>query len=137
MVFKYVKIGGIVVIILLLLLVLKAIFTGGRSPSAPGTSSVTPRGPTITLIAIRAVQVKVARPSPEDNEKDGEVLFSGPMAAGETKVIARPGEIFVEAEPRANLDMDINGRRINLGQMLTPYDIPNGPKNNRGRLQAP
>src|SRR5215212_7342646 len=38
-VFKYVKIGGIVVIALLLLLVLKAIFTGGRSPSSSGQSS--------------------------------------------------------------------------------------------------
>lgn len=132
-VFKYVKIGGIVVIVVLTLWILKAIFVDGRSSSGSNQPTVSARGATITLIALRTVQVKVARPSPEDPEKDGEVLFSEKMTAGQTKVVSRPGAVHIQAEPRENLDIEINGRRINLGQMLTQF----GPTANRGTLPAP
>jgi cytoskeleton protein RodZ len=128
-VFKYVKIAGIVVIVVLVFFVLKAIFTGGRA-SPPPSSSVVPRGPTLTLVAVRPVQVIVARPSREDPEKDGEILYSGSLKAGETKVVARPGEIFITAEPVGNLDLEINGVRSNLGQKLPPGV-------DRGKLPAP
>jgi cytoskeleton protein RodZ len=129
-VFKYVKIGGIVVIILLVLLILKAIFTGGRSSPPRSSTSATPLSPTLTLVAVRAVQVTVARPSVEDPEKDGEILYSSRLAAGETKVVARPGVLFITADPVGNLDLEANGRRFNLGQMLPPGV-------DRGKLPAP
>jgi hypothetical protein len=128
-VFKYVKIGGIVVIVLLLLLVLKAIFTGGRS-SPPAQTTATPSGPVITLVAVRAVQVTVARPSLEDPEKDGEIIYSKKLSAGETKVVPRTGALFITAVPAGNLDLDVNGRRSNLGQIL-------GPGVDRGKLEKP
>jgi cytoskeleton protein RodZ len=123
-VFKYVKWGGIVVIALLLLLVLKAIFTGG--PSTPAV----PRGPTITLVGVRPVSVIVARPSRDDPEQDGEVIYSGKLSAGESKVVQRPGPLFITADAPVNLDLEVNGARYNLAQFL-------GPTDKRGRLPSP
>jgi cytoskeleton protein RodZ len=133
-IFKYVKIAGAVIIVVLLILVVKAIFSGGRSSGGSGQTNTAVRGPSITLIANRTVQVKVARPSAEDSEKDGEILYSGTMAAGESRVVSWPGMLFVEAEPPSGLDINVNGRRINLGQMLTSMGHPNL---NRGKLPAP
>jgi hypothetical protein len=124
-VFKYVKWSGIVVILVLLFLVVKAIFTGG-SPSTPAV----PRGPTITLVGVRPVNVIVARPSKDDPEQDGEIIWSGKLSAGESKVVARPGTIFITAEPPVNLDLDVNGTRRNLGGFL-------GPGETRGKLPGP
>ena len=129
-VFKYVKIAGIVIIVVLLFFVVKAIFTGGRSSTASTSTSATPRGPTLTLVGVRPVQVIVARPSREDPERDGEILYSGTLKAGETRVVARPGELFITAVPVGNLDLEINGARSNLGKILPPGV-------DRGRLPGP
>jgi hypothetical protein len=74
--------------------------------------------------------VKVARPSPDDPEADGEVLFSGKLAAGERKIVSRPGLIFIQGEPRENLDVEANGQRFNLGKVLA-NEVP---RTNRGKL---
>lgn len=132
-VFKYVKIGGAVVVVILLFLVIKALFSGGKT-AAPSTPTATSnRGPTITLLAVRPVKVKVARPSAQDPDKDGEVLFNATLAAGETRVVARPGALYVEAEPATNLEIEVNGRRINWGEKLGAY----GAGINRGQLGPP
>jgi transcriptional regulator with XRE-family HTH domain len=117
-VFKYVKIGGIVAIAIVLVFVLKALFFDGM-PSRPGQ---VPRGPTFGLIASSPVQVTVRKKNPDGTE--GEFLYSGLVSPGETKIVARPGAVFIEANLPENLMLEINGRKIPLG-------VP------RGELPAP
>jgi hypothetical protein len=111
-VFKYVKIGGIVVIVILLFWVLKALlFNGGSSPVAkPGQS--TPRGPTFGLVATSPVQVTVRKKNPDGT--DGDYLFSGLVSPGETKIVSRPGAVYIEANLPENLMLEINGQRYPL-----------------------
>jgi transcriptional regulator with XRE-family HTH domain len=130
-VFKYLKWGGGAVVVILLIVVINAMFSGRRSPSAsePRSSSVVSRGPTITLIALRPVQVVVSRKrSPEDVE--GEPYFTATLAAGESRPVARPGAVYIEAKPLENLDFEINGKRYNLAAVL-PAGV------SRGELPAP
>ncbi len=135
LVFKYVKWGGGVVIVLLLLWFVKALVSGSRSTTKTPVTSTAPniaaQGPTITLIALRPIQVRVCRKNPD--ESDGDVLFSGPMAAGESRVVSWPGALYVEADAPEFLEMDVNGRRSNLGQGLAQY----GPGYKKGQIQAP
>src|SRR5207237_966490 len=51
LVFKYIKIGGIVVIVLLAALIIKAIFSGGSSPSPAKTSASNPAVAPVTVSA--------------------------------------------------------------------------------------
>jgi hypothetical protein len=120
-VFKYVKIAGIVVIAVVLLWVLKALFMGGPSPTARPGQGV-PRGPTFGLVATSPVQVTVRKKNPDGT--DGEFLFSGLVSPGEKKIVARPGAVFIEANIPENLMLEVNGRQFPLG-------VP------RGELQAP
>jgi transcriptional regulator with XRE-family HTH domain len=119
-VFKYVKIGGIVVIGVLLLWIIQALFFSGGIPAGGGQTL--PRGPTFGLVATSPVQVTVRKKNPDGSE--GEFLYSGLVSPGETKVVARPGAVFIEANLPENLMLEINGRRIPLG-------VP------RGELPAP
>lgn len=121
-VFKYVKIGGIVVIAVVLLWILKALFLNGGPSSTARTGQSVPRGPTFGLIATSPVQVTVRKKNPDGTE--GEFLFSGLVSPGETKIVSRPGAVFVEANLPENLLLEINGRKVPLG-------VP------RGELPAP
>jgi transcriptional regulator with XRE-family HTH domain len=123
-VFKYVKIAGIVVIVILLFWVLKAIFFGGSSGGRP--SAGTPRGPTFGLLATSPVQVTIRRKNADGGE--GEFLFSGLVKPGEVKTISWPGVVYVEANLPENVLLEINGKRI-------PLNLPAGIT--RGELPAP
>ena len=120
-VFKYVKIGGLVVIVALIFWILKALFFSG-SPSAPRPSQSVPRGPTFGLVASSPVQVTVRRKNADGT--DGEFLFSGLVTPGEKKIVSRPGAVYIEANLPENLMLEVNGRQFPLG-------VP------RGELQAP
>jgi cytoskeleton protein RodZ len=134
-IFKYVKWAGVAIIALLVILILKSLFSGARSPG-PATASVSPsnvpsRGSTIGISAIRPVQVTVRRRNAD--ESDGEIIFSGGMAAGQTRTVARPGALYVEADIPENLDIEVNGRHFNLGEMLAQF----GPGYKKALLPAP
>jgi cytoskeleton protein RodZ len=119
-VFKYVKIAGIVVIVVLLFWVLKSVFLNGGGSAKPGQT--VPRGPTFGLVASSPVQVSVRKKNPDGTE--GEFLFSGLVSPGEKKIVARPGAVFIEANLPENLMLEVNGRQFPLG-------VP------RGELPAP
>ncbi len=136
LVFKYTKWGGGVVIVLLLLWFVKSLFFSGPSspakpPVASNPATIAPQGPTINLIALRPIQVRVNRKNAD--ESDGEVIFSGPLAAGETRTVAWPGALYVEADAPEFLEIDVNGRRSNLGQGLAQF----GTGYKKGQLPAP
>jgi transcriptional regulator with XRE-family HTH domain len=133
LVFKYVKIGGAVVIAVLLLLIVKSLFFSGRPGSVVTPATPSPRAPLVTFVATRAVHVKVARASLEDPEKDGEILFASTLQAGDQRSFARTTTLFVTADPPTNLDLEVNGKRQNLGQFLAAY----GANVNRAKIEAP
>lgn len=123
-VFKYVKIGGIVVVVILVLLLLKALlFNDGRSPTPTNPpATVTPRGPTLSLTALRTVQVRVHRVNPD--KSDGELIFSGTLRANETQQVPRTSSVYVEATPADALEIDVNGFRFNLARQLAEMGRP-------------
>jgi cytoskeleton protein RodZ len=121
-VFRYMKIGGIVVVLIVLIWIVKALFfSGSSSPSAKPTPSI-PRGPTFGLVALSPVQVTVHRKNPDDT--NGELLFSDVVRPGETRVVARPGAVYVEANLPENLMLEINGRRVPMPPGVTRAELP-------------
>lgn len=130
-VFKYTKwVVGIAGALVLLLLVKVLFFPSRTEEPARRTTpaATTPRGPTLGLIATNAVQVNIRRKNADESE--GEVVYTGMMSAGETRTVPRPGALFIEASAAENLQIEINGRRHNLGQLL-------GNGYQRGQLPGP
>lgn len=130
-VFKYAKWAAIGVLVLLGMLIGKSLFTGPRpaaTATTPAATSPAVRGPVLTFIASNPVQVNVRRKNADESE--GETLFTGMLATGESKTIPRPGAVFIEASRAENLEIEINGKRHNLGALL-------GNGYQRGQLPAP
>jgi cytoskeleton protein RodZ len=115
LVFKYGKWAGVAIILILAVIVLKALFSGGQPASVTNSPrpGVTARGPVFTLVASKPVQVTVRRVEADGGE--GELLFSGMLAANEMKVVPRPGAVFIEASAAENLQIEIEGRRHGMG----------------------
>ena len=129
LVFKGLKIGGLVVVALLVVLILKAVFSGNGSPATnSGTAGARAVGPSIGLVALRPVTVTVKVMNADDTK--GAVLFSGTVVPGETKIVQRPGAVFIETNAAENLMLEINGTQKNLGEML-------GTGRREGKLPAP
>ena len=127
LVFKYAKWVVIGVVVLIVGFALKALFTGGSSPAA-ATKAAAPRSPVLGLVATHPVQVTVRKKNADDSE--GELLFSGMLNTGDSKTVPRAGALFIEASAAENLQIEINGKRHNLGQLL-------GNGYQRGQLPSP
>ena len=112
-VFRYLKIGGAVVIVVLLGFIVKALFFSGDGASVTRSTPTAVRGPTFGLVALAPVQVTVRRKNADGT--DGEFLFSGLVSPGDTKIVQRPGAVYVEANVPENLMLEINGRRVPMG----------------------
>jgi cytoskeleton protein RodZ len=125
-VFRYVKIGGVVVIGLLALWIVKSLFFSSRPATRTAPAATAPRGPSFGLVALNPIQVTVRRKGPGGIE--GEILFSGTVAPGEVKLVSRPGAVFIETSAPQDLMIEINGRRFPMG-------LPAGER--RGELPAP
>jgi len=135
LVFKYIKWGGIAVIALLALLLIWSLIGNNKraataSTNQPPAQAVPPaRQQTIELVALRSVQIRVTRANPD--RTDGELIWAGALAAGQTKSIPRTSSIFIQATPPENLEIDLNGRRTNWGQALA------GSGTDKGEIQMP
>lgn len=131
-IFKYVKWGGAGVIGILALLLIWSFFSSrpGSSSDAknPVATSSSARTPTFGLEALGPVTITVHRANPDGT--DGELLFTGTMAAGERRTVSRPGPVFIEASLAQNIQIVLNGRPHNLGDIL-------GTGKRRGELPAP
>ena len=114
------------------LLIIKSLLPASKpapaKPEAPAAAAATAKAPALGLVAENPVQVTVSRKNPDETE--GEILFSGMLATGETKSLPRPGALFIEASAAENLVIEIGGKRYNLGQLL-------GKGYQRGQLPAP
>jgi cytoskeleton protein RodZ len=120
LIFKYIKWGGIAVVALIALLVIKSIFTSSAPAvtpaNTPARNNIASRDPTIGLIALNPVHVTVSRKNADGS--DGEVIFSGMLATGETKPVARPGALYIQASAAENLQLEVNGKRYDFAQWV-------------------
>ena len=116
-VFRYLKIAGIAGVVLVAALLIKALFTGGPStPARPGTNSSAANqpaavtGPSYKIVALDAVFVRVTKLIGEDT--DGEEVFSGTLAKGQTQTIPWSGPQKVWASAGENVQIEWNGKRF-------------------------
>lgn len=128
LVFKYAKIAGGVAIVLVVIFVVKSLFSGGssapsassaRSATAPAVAAPTSTERTITLVALDTVFVRVTHLIGEDT--DGEEIFKGTLARGQTQVVPWPGSINLWASAGENLMIDYKGQRIPVKSYFTGY----------------
>lgn len=134
-VFKYIKWGGIGVTVILAIIVTWSLISGAKRPSTETANPRTElanakRTPMLHLIALRPVQVTVTVAVGERD--DGEVLWRGQLATGETKLVPYSTDIFLDANPGEALEVELNGNRINWGNTLKQHGAVN-----KGRLPAP
>ncbi|MBS0662563.1 MAG: helix-turn-helix domain-containing protein [Verrucomicrobia bacterium] len=121
--FKIGKWAGLVVIVLLVVLALKAIFGGGSAPATPPRTNPTVTAPaqtapanpapaerTITLVALDIVRVTVRHKNADGSE--GEIIYQGTLARGQTQVVAWPGPIYISASAGENLQIEYRGKRF-------------------------
>ena len=121
-VFQYVKWGGLAVLVIIVFLVGKSLLTPTKTRETPATTAATTAQPTaapapapvggafVTLVALDAVRVNVNRKIGEKTE--GEEIYSGTLAKGQTKVVAWNYPIFIRASEGDNLKLEIKGRRF-------------------------
>jgi hypothetical protein len=116
--YKWLKIGGFVVGILVVILIIKSVFTGRsnaqRTTDTTAAATAVASAPTITLVAVNPVNVKVQRKNPDGSY--GDVVFDGMLARGESRTVSWPGELYVTASAGENLLFEVNGRRSAMGQ---------------------
>lgn len=109
--------GGIalaVIIVLLLIYWGVSAIIGGNESTANGktgeTSTVSAEEPTISLIALNSVRVKVTLKN--EDGSPGEVLFPDTtLVSGEVRTIPKPGPILIWATEGKNLQIEIKGKR--------------------------
>jgi cytoskeleton protein RodZ len=106
-------------IILLFLWGVMTVFNSGRSPAVAHNPPAAAKPPapapaverTITLVALDPVRVTVVARNDDDTE--GEEIFRGTLARGQTQVVPwpGPGSIFIKANAGENLQIEYRGKR--------------------------
>ncbi|MEO6245403.1 MAG: helix-turn-helix domain-containing protein [Opitutaceae bacterium] len=129
-IFRWVKFGAAVIGFIILVWLIKSLFWSSSSPAPTpaGKAPAAARAPVLGFYATNTVKVTVKKKLP--NEAEGEVLLATTLAAGESKVIPRTGAVYVEASRAEFVDIEIDGKRANLGTIL-------GNGYQRGQLPAP
>ena len=116
--FKFGKWAGIGVLVLLFLWGVVAIVrstgssTAAHNPPAAAATKVAVTPPverTITLVAVDAVRVSVVSRNADDSE--GDELFSGTLARGQSQIVPWPGPIYIKANAGENLQIEFKGKR--------------------------
>ncbi len=134
-VFKYAKIGAIVVGVILVGMIIKALFSGESHPTpprqpAPAAPSAATPSPSAAngykLIAVDTVFVRVTKLVGDDS--DGEEIFKGTLDKGKSQMIPWDGPHNVWASEGSNLQVEWQGRRFPMqfqgyghGQMKPRY----------------
>lgn len=116
-VFKYLKIAGIVAVAVVALVLIKACFSGdskdtpranSNTPATPNTSPAV-SGPSYNIVALDAVFVRVTKLVGQDG--DGEEVFSGTLSKGQTHTIRWTEPQKVWASAGENVQIEWNGKR--------------------------
>ncbi|HEX3731097.1 MAG TPA: helix-turn-helix domain-containing protein [Opitutaceae bacterium] len=110
LVFKGLIIGGCLVVALIVLWVVKSMVGGSsssdRAVRAPAAAIASQ--PSLTLVALDTVHVVVTAQS------DGRVLADTTLTPNQRSVVPRPGTVLIQADPPANLRLEVNGRRMQI-----------------------
>ncbi|MEO6568421.1 MAG: helix-turn-helix domain-containing protein, partial [Opitutaceae bacterium] len=120
LIFKYIKWAVIAAAAVFLLLLAKSFLSGKKeaavTPVRPSTTAIA-GARTITLVAAEGpVHVQVWR-AINDGKEYGEVIFEGDLARGQTKVIPRPGDLFISADPNENFAFESGGKRFTMKKL--------------------
>lgn len=76
-----------------------------KSPGSTAASPVQASGETVTLVALDTVEVSVSTP-------DGRVLLpTTTLSRGQTRVVSKPGPIYISYDVGKNLNVEIDGKR--------------------------
>lgn len=121
LVFKIVKWSAIAIGAILVVWGLSALFssaTGSSSSSLNNAgntaAAINPSEPTITILALDSVRVKVAVKNPDGSS--GEVLLPDTtLARGERRVVPRRGPLYLTANALENVAIEENGHTTNIG----------------------
>lgn len=123
LVFKYGKWAAIALAGVLVIWALVAIVNSAsqdritKSPGSTGASPVQASGQTITLVALDTVEVSV-------RTSDGRVLLPTTiLSRGQTKIVEKPGQVFITYDIGKNLNVEIDGKRHAM-----PADIGSDPR---------
>ena len=119
-IFKYAKWGGIALGILVVLLIVKSCIGRSSNPNAHATTPLTTSiysGPGLALVAVDTVHVTVARVNPDGT--DGEVIFDGTVDRNQKRIVPRPGDLYITANPTENLAMEANGKHFDMKPLGT------------------
>ena len=107
--FRIVKWVGILLVVILAIWGIKSLFSGGESARPAGRSAPTAApiaGPTVTLVALDSVRVKV------ESADDGRVLLpETTLMRGQNQIVAKPGTIYITYSDGRNLEVEVNGKR--------------------------
>lgn len=117
--FKLGKWAAYALIVLLFIWGVKAIISPAGSPAAARNPAAVAKPPvavpaverTITLVALDTVRVTVVARNDDDTE--GEEIFRGTLARGQTREVPwpGPGSIFIKANAGENLQIEYKGKR--------------------------
>ena len=123
--FKLGKWAGIGVLVLLCIWGVKAVRSSGPGSTTPAANHTAPAGPAtnpaanpvsermITLVALDVVRVSVLHKNADDSE--GDLIFQGTLARGQTQPVAWPGPIYIRASAGENLQIEYKGKRYPSG----------------------
>jgi len=112
-----IKAGGALLAVILIGLAVWGIKSSVTS--TPPARQVSPIDePSITLVAIDSVQVKVTQKS------DGAVLFSGTLVRGETRSVPRRAAMYISYNNGANLQIEIKGKRYPVPANVDRAELP-------------
>ncbi|MBI4623394.1 MAG: helix-turn-helix domain-containing protein [Verrucomicrobia bacterium] len=115
LVFKYLKLGGLIVVALIAVLVLKSLFSSGpasapsRTPAPAATALKAGTGASYSIVALDTAFVRVTHRIGEDT--DGEEIFKGTLTKGQSQVIPWTGPQNVWASAGENILIEYNGKR--------------------------
>jgi transcriptional regulator with XRE-family HTH domain len=104
---QLIRIVGIVAGVILLVLIfwgIKSMMSSSSSPKAKQAVTA-PSEPSIVLIAIDTVRVKVVQIS------DGKELFQGTLVRGESRTLPKKGSIYITYSEGKNLAIEVDGTR--------------------------
>ena len=102
-----IKIAAIAAGLLLVALLIWGIksMASGSGEKQRSTVSAVPAEPSVLLIAIDTVRVKIVQ------ESDGKELYQGTLVRGETRSIARKSPFLITYSEGKNLEVEYNGKR--------------------------
>lgn len=103
--------GGALVLIVIGIFTIRALTSGGGTGPKDGPQVATqPVGPTLTIVALDTVRIKLVE------ESTGQELFQGTLVRGESRPFPKNGSLLLTATALENIEIEMDGRRFPTGE---------------------